>query len=87
MLDALEERLGHTGLDLNDLAVLSAALDDLIGNETGSLVLGIFKELQLVGKAATEQDAVLVCLGSFLSNQAWNEVDAVRSDEDSQGVL
>ena len=31
LLDALEKRLGHTGLYLNDLAVLSAALHDLNG--------------------------------------------------------
>jgi len=83
LLGRLEQQLAHKGLDLHDVAVLAAALEDLIRGEATELVKGIFHELEVfrLSSNVSAQDALQLYTMSFLSNHRWDARIAVRSQK------
>jgi len=85
MLHLMEERVGRRGLDLNDLAALAAAIEDLIHKEAEGTLGEIYTALQFGN--ATDRAQVHKALSAYmvvyLGNGVWS-LDAAISEEFQQ---
>jgi len=79
LIKHLEKMSGHRGLDLNDLAVLGAALEDLIQQEARDFMTRIYENLNLNATKRSRRsvdEAVRLYAVSFLGSHVWDAWEA-----------
>lgn len=82
MLELMEKQLGSRGLDLNDLAALAAAIEDLVYQEVEGSMREVYQALRLDNETDKRQmhAAISAYMVTYLGNGAW-PLQAALTDE------